>query len=114
MNPSQEMLAAVLQAIAGDNPKVRALFAAMGGQGPDGKVYQPGVDCTGDKIIIPEGAHLPEVIDSLRRQHSREEQVTAIHLTLPVSPWDGALALVKAIQEQLGVVIQQEGRGGAH
>lgn len=114
MNPQQEMLAALLQVIAGDNPQVQTLLATAGGQRPDGKVYQPGVDRTGDKIIIPEGANLPEVIDSLKRQHSREEQVTAIHLTLPVSPWDGAVALVKAIEQQLGVVIQQEGYNGAH
>lgn len=111
----QEMLKKLLQNITGGDNALMALFAATmgGGQGRDGKVYQPGVDRTGDKIVIPEGANLPDVIDALKRQHSREEQYTAIHVTLPVSPWDGALALVKAIEEQLGVVIQQDKRGGA-
>lgn len=34
--------------------------------------------------------------------------MTQIHVTIPVSPWDGAMALRKAIEENIGVVIQQE------
>jgi transitional endoplasmic reticulum ATPase len=101
----QEMM---LASILGDDPIAAALIATLTGRGGDRKVYNPSVDRTGDKVIVPEGAHLPDVIKALQRQHDREEQVTQIHVTIPVSPWDGAMALKKAIEENIGVVIQQE------
>lgn len=70
---------------------------------------------TGDKIILPEGARIPEVIASLERQHTREEQLTEISVTIPVPPWDGAMALQQAIKDHLGFANQQEGFfGGAN
>lgn len=85
-----------------------AVLAMIIGSGKDQKVYNPSVDREGDKVIVPEGAHLPDVISALQRQHNREEQVTNIHVTIPVSPWDGAMALMKAIEQNIGVVIQKE------
>ncbi len=101
---------AALERLAG-NPA--ALVAALLELGTNGRVYQPGVDRSGDKIIVPEGANLPDVISALDRQHRREQQQMRIRTVIPASPWDGALGLIKAIQEHLGVVIQQEGMRGA-
>lgn len=67
----------------------------------------------GDKIIVPEGAHLPDVIRALELQHRHEEQNTHIKVKIPVPPWDGAVALTKAIEQHLGVVLQKEGMHGA-
>ncbi|NTW13949.1 MAG: ATP-binding protein [Candidatus Moranbacteria bacterium] len=103
-NNQKELLAALLSGVLPNGVLAKMLSG-------DEKIYNPVVDRTGDKILIPEGAHLPDVISSLQRQHEREEQRTRIHVTIPVSPWDGALALVHAIEQNLGVVIQQ---GSAH
>lgn len=110
MNPSKEMIERIMQ--GGPEMLLAALLGKM--DDGEGRIYNPGVDRTGDKIIVPEGAHLPEVIKALQRQHSHEEQMTQIHVTLPVSPWDGAVALQKAIKKNIGVVIQKEGMRGAH
>lgn len=99
---------------SGGDPRIALLEALSGAIGGDRRVYNPSVDRTGDKVIVPEGAHLPDVISALERQHNREEQMMQIHVTIPVSPWDGAVALMKAIEENIGVVIQQEGFDGAH
>lgn len=72
------------------------------------KLYQPDVDRTGDKIIVPEGADLKEVIEALQRKDHEEQQKTQIIVNIPVPPWDGAIALKNAIEDQLGVVIQKE------
>ncbi len=66
--------------------------------------YDPTVVRTGDKVILPEGANLPDVIAALQRQHRNEEQVAHISVTLPVPPWDGAMALVAGVTETLGPV----------
>lgn len=114
---NQEKMMEMMQNAMNGNPEaVMALMAGLAGMANgDGKVYNPEVDRVGDKVIIPEGAYLPNVIDALKRQYRREEQETTIHVTLPVAPWDGALALMKAIERNLGVFIQNEGccGGGA-
>lgn len=84
---------------------LREFFGELAGNGTD--AYDPTVVRTGDKLIIPEGANLPDVIASLQRQHREDEQVVAISVKLPVSPWDGAHALVTAIRERLGHAEQQ-------
>lgn len=104
----------VLDGLFNSDPGLALLKALSEGFGSDQRVYNPSVERDGDKVIVPEGAHLPDVINALQRQHSREEQITQIHVTIPVSPWDGAMALMKAIAQNIGVVIQQEGHGGAH
>ncbi len=70
---------------------------------PDEK-YDPTIVRTGDKVILPEGASLPDVISALQRQHRNEEQIANISVTLPVPPWDGAMALVAAVSATLGPV----------
>ncbi|MBS3903183.1 MAG: ATP-binding protein [Anaplasmataceae bacterium] len=98
------------------DPRIDLLMQAISGlTSVNGTtVYDPTVVRTGDKVIIPDGANLPEVIRALERQYDYEEQVTQIHVTIPVSPWDGAIALMKAIKENLGIVIQQSHFGAAH
>ncbi len=95
-----------IASLFGNNPAAAALIAALAGQG-DRKIYNPSVNREGDKVIVPEGANLPDVIKALQRQHDREEQVTQIHVTIPVPVWDGAMALKKAIEENIGVFIQK-------
>lgn len=68
------------------------------------ETYDPTVVRTGDKVIVPEGANLPDVIAALQRQHRNDEQDTRIMVTLPVAPWDGALALASAVRETLGPI----------
>lgn len=118
-NHQQQHEAAILGKILGlagqhgGDPLSALLQVLDVGEG-DRKIYNPTVEREGDKLVIPDGAHLPDVIATLQRKHSYEEQVTAIHVTIPVSPWDGALALVHSIESELGAVIQNEGFGGAH
>lgn len=110
----QNMIQEAMQ--GGSNPLSEAfeqfLTTLMSGTGD--QVYDPSVERTGDKVIIPEGASIPDVVSSLRRQHMIEEQITKIHFDLPVSPWDGALALTKAIKKNIGPIIQKDGPFGAH
>ncbi len=72
------------------------------------KEYNPDVERTGDKIIVPDGADLDKVIIALQRKNKAEQQTMDIHVTIPVPPWDGAIALVRAIESELGVLIQNE------
>ncbi|TSC81980.1 MAG: hypothetical protein G01um101419_699 [Parcubacteria group bacterium Gr01-1014_19] len=87
------------------NAEILMKFLGIGGN-EDEKAYDPTVERVGDKIIIPEGANLPDVIDALQRQYDFEEQETEIHITIPVAPWDGASALQKAIKSELGLFNQ--------
>jgi transitional endoplasmic reticulum ATPase len=101
----------VLQAIAGAMT-MDAIAAAMAG---GGAVYTADVVRTGDKIILPDGADLPNIIEVLQRKNKHEQQMTEIHSTIPVPPWDGAYALVKAIEEVIGVTVQKPAMdGNAH
>lgn len=70
------------------------------------KEYTADVERTGDKIILPEGADIPEVISVLQRKHNSENQVVQVRADIEVPPWDGSLALQKAITEELGLVLQ--------
>lgn len=83
-----------------------AMLAKTLGIEIDPDEYAANVVRTGDTIILPEGASIPEVIKSLRRQHESETQDVETSTTLNVPPWDGALALQKAITEELGMLIQ--------
>lgn len=67
---------------------------------------------TGDKIVLPEGASIPEVIDSLKKQHQSEQQVVAVKAEVACPPWDGSLALQEAIKQHTGLLIQESGWGG--
>lgn len=90
--------------ITGDAARLlSALSQVVAGSG---SVYSASVVRTGDKVIVPEGANLPDVISALRRQHESEQQIVRVHVTMPVAPWDGAMALKKAIEKNLGVFNQ--------
>ncbi len=109
---------AILEKILGrgsdSQAALMAAIAAFAGGG-DEKAYNPSVGREGDKIILPEGAKLRDVIDALERQDDFEQQWTQIHVTLPVAPWDGAHALKKAITSGLGLFNQMSSiDGNAH
>lgn len=106
MSPSQKEN--VLNALA----SVLTLEALMAATTGSTQVYTADVVRTGDKILLPEGANLRNVIDTLERKDRIEQQMTEIHSTIPVPPWDGAYALVKAIEEIIGVTVQQEAIDG--
>lgn len=60
----------------------------------------------GDKITLPENASIPEIIDVLQKEHAKEEQRVTTKATVNVPPWDGALALQKALEQVLGFALQ--------
>jgi len=86
---------------------VAKLAAALGIEG-DPATYVADVIRTGDKIILPEGASIPEVIEVLDRKHKEEQQKVKVRTEVSAPPWDGALALQRAISEELGLVITNE------
>jgi transitional endoplasmic reticulum ATPase len=60
------------------------------------------VERTGDKIIIPSGVTIDQVIDLLNRRKKFEEEETVIRRTFPVFPLDGAVALDRALNSLYG------------
>ena len=77
---------------------------------PDG--YAASVVRTGDKIILPDGASIPDVIKALQAEYDSERQKVSVNTTVAVPPWDGAMALTKAIHEELGLIQAVEIPGG--
>lgn len=73
--------------------------------------YVAGVVRTGDKIILPENAQIPDVINVLQRKHQEETQNVTLRTEFAAPPWDGAMAVEKAIEQELGVVITNETKG---
>lgn len=78
----------------------------------DPEAYAAQVVRTGDKIVLPEGAHIPEVIDALQKEYDKEKQKVTIKASVTCAPWDGAMALQRAITEELGMAIAVETPGG--
>jgi len=96
-----------------NNP--RAMIAALAkslGIDVDPDQYSAEVVRTGDKIVIPEGASIPEIMESLQRQYDSERQKVSVNTQIAVAPWDGAIALHKAITQELGLAIAKEIPGG--
>jgi transitional endoplasmic reticulum ATPase len=56
----------------------------------------------GEKLLVPEAMSLDRAIEVLQRQKVYEEQDVAINLTFSAFPWDGAVALAKALQRKFG------------
>ncbi len=56
----------------------------------------------GEKIIIPESITTSAAIDILTRQRDMDEQTIAFQTTINVFPWEGAVALEKAMKEVMG------------
>jgi ATPase family protein associated with various cellular activities (AAA) len=64
----------------------------------------------GQKIQLPlkpRPMPIPTAIDILQRQHAAESKITEFRDTIPVYPWDGAIALKKAIEELFGIVLPE-------
>ena len=58
----------------------------------------------GDKLILPEAMGIDAAIEMLQRQKKYEDEPVVISRTIPVFPWDGALALMKAMETIFGWV----------
>jgi transitional endoplasmic reticulum ATPase len=65
----------------------------------------------GDTIVLPDDADLPDIIEVLQRKHAEESQKVKVRTEIDAPPWDGALALQKAISEELGIIITNETQG---
>lgn len=57
---------------------------------------------TGEKLVIPSVMTIPQAIDLLNRQLEYEQEQVSISRTINCYPWDGAIALGKAMQELFG------------
>lgn len=66
----------------------------------------------GNKVVIPKDASIPEVIDNLKREYQRESQIIHLQGELNVPPWDGALAVKKAVLQTLGLVLNPDDSSG--
>ena len=91
------------------NNRVAELFSQIlhevngnGSSNGNGKPVDMSVVMAGAKIVLPEGAHIPDVITTLQRQHRRNEETVTQTERFLVSPYDGAKALVAAIEATLG------------
>lgn len=58
----------------------------------------------GDSINIPEAMTLEEAVTAINRQIQYEEEFVDITEVIPFFPWDGAIALKKAMEEKFGFV----------
>lgn len=87
---------------------VAAKIAQTLGFDIDPDTYTAEVVRTGDKIILPEGAILSDVIKVLTKQDESEKQTVGVNTTINAAPWDGAIALHKAITEELGLAYALE------
>lgn len=56
----------------------------------------------GEKLIIPERLSLVDAALAIKRQMEYEEEMVAIQETVDAFPWDGALAMQKAMAEKYG------------
>src|SRR5689334_1050930 len=56
----------------------------------------------GDQIIVPEKMPLKDAIELLKRRELAEEEKCMIVEAVDAFPWDGALALKKAMDEMFG------------
>jgi transitional endoplasmic reticulum ATPase len=95
-----------------DPRRMVASMAKALGIDVDPEAYAAQVVRTGDKIILPEGAHIPEVVEALTKEYEKEKQKVSIKASITCAPWDGAMALQKAITEELGLAIAVETPGG--
>ena len=77
------------------------------------KVHVVDVVHHGSKIVLPEDLAITDAIDVLKRKAVEEEEFVNTRERIMVFPWDGALALRKAIEKQFGVALQNSGFFGA-
>ena len=89
---------------------VETLAKLLGIEG-EPSAYVAEVVRKGDTIILPDDANIPEIIEVLQRKHAEESQKVSVKTSVDAPPWDGALALQKAISEELGIIITNETKG---
>jgi transitional endoplasmic reticulum ATPase len=58
-----------------------------------------------DRVVVSKGTDLEEIISLLKNQHERDDQMTHVRVKIPVTPWDGAAALQKVIERDLGMAM---------
>lgn len=58
-------------------------------------------------IVLPEGMSTETAIEVLQRKAVYDNEDVMLAETVPCFPWDGALALAKALEEQFGFALQQ-------
>jgi transitional endoplasmic reticulum ATPase len=58
------------------------------------------------RVIVSKGTDLEDIINLLKNQHERDDQMTHVRVKIPVTPWDGAAALMKVIERDLGVAME--------
>jgi transitional endoplasmic reticulum ATPase len=68
------------------------------------KIHVAQVEHHGDKLIIPEGMKIPDVIDLLKRREAYENEPTEVTATFDCFPWDGARALFNVMKRRFGWV----------
>ena len=56
----------------------------------------------GEKLIVPDGMKLGDVLDLVKRRMTFEEEEVVVRRTYNVFPWDGAHALMLALTERYG------------
>lgn len=61
----------------------------------------------GDKLVLPEHMLYGDAIQVLQRKMVYEEEFVDLYESVDAFPWDGALALVQAIEEQFGFVFAE-------
>lgn len=66
------------------------------------KVHVAEIVRHGEKLIVPEGMSLSDVIDLAKRRMKFEEEEVLVRRTYNVFPWDGAHALMLALTERYG------------
>jgi len=95
-----------------DPRRMVAKFAQSLGLDIDPDNYAAEIVRKGDKVILPDGAHIPDIIKVLQNEYDSERQKVSVNTTVAVPPWDGAMALTKAIHEELGLIQAVEIPGG--
>ena len=71
---------------------------------PVAKVVLADVERFGDKLILPAKMKIEDAITLLERQLKYEQEEINMSRTIACFPWDGAIALSSAMQEQFGWV----------
>ena len=66
---------------------------------------------TGSSVIVPENMSIAEAIDALMMKQREEEEITNFSERINAFPWDGALAMVTAMEELFGYASSQPTQG---
>ncbi len=62
---------------------------------------------SGSTLIVPEHLTYAQAREILERQEKAEEELVQVNETVPVFPWEGALALRKAMEKRFGFSLTQ-------